>query len=147
MLRSTVLLACLSSAVAAPVPKALKAKPTLDGTWEATSMTCNGQNTLPGNTTVWVIKGDTLVRHRRQEDGTLNSVDASSPISLVADRDRPGEIDYTSSAGKAGTLFRARYEVTKDEFVISFGDVDGERPAELKEGVGTYFYKFKRVEP
>ena len=70
-------------------------------------------------------------------------------IDFVPDADRPGEVDYTDRngfAGPGGNLWRARFSVTADEFVISFGDLNGDRPAELKDGVGAYFYRFKRVE-
>jgi uncharacterized protein (TIGR03067 family) len=142
-----VLLAVASAALAAPVPKAVKARgKTLEGTWEATSMTMNGRDIIQGNTSVWVIRGDTLVRNSRGPDGSLVPSNPNLPIEFKADPDRPGELDYTDRNGGQANLWRALYEVNGDEFTISFGDLNADRPAELKEGVGVYFYKFKRVE-
>lgn len=140
------LLLSASVALAAPVPKAVKAKPTLEGTWEAVSMTAGGRDIIQGNTTVWVIRGDTLVRNSRQGDGTLVPSNPNTPIEFKANPERPGEIDYNDrSGGGGGSLFRALFEVTADEFTIGFADLNAERPKELKEGL-PYFYKFKRVE-
>lgn len=148
MLRLALTLAAVAAASvagAAPVPKSVKVKATLEGTWEATSMTMSGRDIIQGNTTVWVIRGDTLVRHRRQPDGSLQASNPDSPIDFKVDPDKSGELDYTDRNG--GThLWRALYEVKGDEFTISFGDLNAERPTELKEGVGVYFYKFKRIE-
>lgn len=143
---AVVVLAVASVAVAAPVPKALKPKKGLEGTWEAVSMTASGRDIIQGNTTVWVIRGDTLVRNRRQPDGTLAPQNPDTPIEFKADPARPGEIDYLDrSGGGKGSLFRALYEVTGDEFTIGFANLNAERPGELKEGL-PYYYKFKRVE-
>lgn len=140
-------LAFASTALAAPVPKAVKAKgKTLEGTWEATSMTMNGRDILPGNSSVWVIRGDTLVRNTRGPDGTLVPTNPDKPIEFKANPERPGELDYTDRNGGQANLWRALFEVNGDEFTISFGDLNRDRPAELKEGVGVYFYKFRRIE-
>jgi uncharacterized protein (TIGR03067 family) len=144
MLRLLALLVVASAVVAAPVPKGMKAKPTLVGTWEATSMKMKDTDILPANSSVWVIGEGTLVRNTRQPDGTLQP---SQPIDFVPDPDRPGELDYTdrNGGGPDGNLWRALYSVTADELVISFGVMNEERPTELKEGVGQFYCKFKRV--
>ena len=138
-----VLLCSAAVAVAAPVPKVKAKRFTLDGTWEATSMTSSGRDILPEHPNVWVIAGDTLVRNHREGNGTLRPHDSS--VEMKVNPDRPGEMDLVFTAGGRTGLFRTVFEVTADELTILLPHQDDPRPKELKEGAGIYLYKFKRV--
>jgi hypothetical protein len=137
-----VLLLAGGVAVAAPVPKALKRQPTLDGRWEAVLMHSGQQDILAGNTTVWDISGEKLTRSFKQPDGTLRS-NLTLTITFP-DKSKPDELDYGS--GPNEVLFRARITLTADELTIRFADQNAPRPADMTEGTDGYYYQFKRVE-
>lgn len=128
--------------VAAPVPKALKKQPSLDGRWEAVLMHASQRDIIQGNTTVWDISGDKLTRSFKQPDGTLRS-NLTLTITFP-DSSKPDELDY--GTGPNETLFRARILLTAEELTIRFADANAPRPADMTEGNDGYYYQFKRIE-
>ena len=136
------LLAAVS--VAAPVPKALKKSATLDGRWEATTLRASGNAFNRSDPWVWDIDGDAVTRHLRQKDGSLLG-DGTATL-VRPDAMQPFEVDYLVPSGKESVLFRARVEVSGDELVINFANVNDPRPPDMTELKNGYFYRFKRVE-
>jgi hypothetical protein len=131
----------LSAAVgiAAPVPKALRKSAPLDGRWEAVALRSSGNDFTRSSPWVWDFDGDKVTRHYKQPDGSLQP---DGPATLV----RPNEVDYLLPSGKESILFRARIEVTADELVINFAQMNDPRPPDMTELKKGYHYRFKRVE-
>lgn len=145
MLRALAALALTASAaLAAPVPKSVKAKgPAVDGRWEAVLLKSSGNDFTKSRPWVWVIEGEAVTRYHPQADGTLQ---LDGPATLARPEDaRPDEFDYHLPSGGQSVLFRARVEVKGDELVINFAEVNDPRPADMTELTRGYFYRFKRV--
>jgi hypothetical protein len=129
---------------AAPVPKALKKEPTLNGIWEATTLRSSGSDFLNANNLwVWEFDGENVTRKYRLRDGTIRP-DGTATIARP-DPANPSEIDYHLPSGNQTVLFRARVEVTADELVINFAQTNDPRPPDMTELKSGYFYRFKRV--
>lgn len=142
MLRAAAVFALTASlAVAAPVPKSIKAKATLDGRWEAVLMHGHQQDIIQGNQTIWDFSGEKVTRSVKQPDGTVQPV--LTLTVTTPDPSKPDEIDYGSGQNEA--LFRARITLTADELIIRFADHNAPRPADMTEGTDGYYYCFKRV--
>jgi uncharacterized protein (TIGR03067 family) len=139
-----VVLLSAGAALAAPVPKALKKAPALDGRWEAVALRASGNAFTRTDPWVWDIDGETVTRHAKQKDGSLL---ADGPATLTRpDARQPDEVDYLLPSGQQSTLFRARIEVSGDELVINFANVNATRPPDMTELKDGYHYRFKRVE-
>lgn len=144
MLRATAILLLATTAVAAPVPKAVKAKVrSVDGTWEAVLLHSSGADFTKSTPWVWEISGETVTRHLRQPDGTLR-LDGTATLTRP-DPTRPDEMDYTLPNGDSGSLFRAVVEVNGDELTINFAELNQTRPPDMTELKSGYLYRFKRV--
>lgn len=144
MLRFGIVLLTAAACVAAPVPKSLKRSPTLNGRWESVELRSSGNVFARDTTWVWDIDGETVTRHNKQRDGSLLP---DGPAALTRpDAGRLDEVDYTLSPGNQPSLFRARVEVTRDELVINFANVNDPRPPDMAELPNGYLYRFKRVE-
>jgi uncharacterized protein (TIGR03067 family) len=139
-----VLLLVASAGVAAPVPKSLKKSLTLEGRWQAVTMTQGGADVSRANPTVWDVRGDTVTRSFREPDGTLRADTTTATISWP-DAARRDEIDYTLNYPGAKSLFRARLKLTADELVIRFADQDSPRPADLTDGRDGWYYVYRRA--
>jgi uncharacterized protein (TIGR03067 family) len=146
MTRVAVALLLAGSAVAAPVPKALKPKaPPLEGRWEAVVLRSSGNDFTKSTPWVWEISGETVTRHVKNGDGTLR-LDGTATLTRP-DPDRPADMDYTLPSGNGpGSLFRAVVEVSGDELVINFAELNQARPPDMTELRSGYYYKFKRIE-
>lgn len=145
MLRTlVVLLAFAPAVVAAPVPKSLKREVTLDGRWEAVTMTQGGTDVSQRNPNVWDIRGGTVTRYYRESDGSLRADTAKVTITWP-DPSRRDEIDYTVNNGASDALFRARMKLTADEVTVRFADLDAPRPAEVTDGKDGWYYVYRRV--
>ncbi len=140
----TIALLAGGPSVAAPVPRSLKQPPTLDGRWEAVTMTQGGTDVSRSNPTVWDIRGDTVTRYYRESDGSLRADSATATITWP-DSARRDEIDYTVNNGATKALFRARLKLTADEVVVRFADLDAPRPADLTDGKDGWYYVYRRV--
>lgn len=137
------LLLTAAAGVAAPVPKALKKAATLDGRWEAVALRSSGNDFTRSSPWVWDFDGDNVSRHYKQPDGSLQP---DGPATLVRpDAALPNEVDYLLPSGKDSILFRARVEVTGDELVINFANVNDPRPPDMTELKNGYHYRFKRL--
>lgn len=144
MLRLGIALLAAGTALAAPVPKALKKPVTLDGRWEAITLRASGNDFTRSSPWVWEFDGDTITRHYKQPDGSLL---ADGPATLARpDAKQPAEVDYLLPSGQESILFRARIEVTGDELIINFANVNDPRPPDMTELKNGYYYRFKRVE-
>jgi hypothetical protein len=138
------LAAAVSAAVAAPVPKSLKKPLTLEGRWEAVTMTQGGIDVSRSNPNVWDIREDSLTRYYREPDGSLRA-DLATVTITWPDPSRRDEIDYTVNYTASTALFRARIKLTADEVVVRFAEMDAARPAELTDGKDGWYYVFRRV--
>ncbi len=144
MLRLGIVLLTAGAALAAPVPKAIKKAPVLDGRWEAITLRASGNDFTRADPWVWDIDGDTVTRHAKQKDGSLL---LDGPATLTRpDAKQPDEVDYLLPSGNQHTLFRARIEVSGNELVINFANVNDPRPLDMTELKSGYFYRFKRVD-
>jgi hypothetical protein len=139
------LLAAATVAVAAPVPKALKKRDTLDGVWVTTERFIGRQDRTK-EPWVWEIKGEQLRTFSLNADQTLapNTVDGLTLF--PPDPKRPDELDFLHVVGTSKNLWRGRMTWDGAEFVICFGEIDKERPAEVTNGPAVYsYYRFKRM--
>lgn len=148
MARALVALLFASAAplVAAPVPKALKNSPTLEGKWVTTERHVGGSD-MTASPWVWEVKGTNLHTFARQRDGTLTPDFTDDRITLSApDAARPTEIDYLYVSGNQKILWRGLMKWDGEEFVICFGEQEKDRPAEVKNDRSVYsYYRFKRL--
>lgn len=145
MLRLGLVLLMASTAIAAPVPKTLKRKPTIDGRWQAIAMNQAGRDIMSSHPTVWDIGGGSVTRFFTGPNGTLTAENMTITIT-APDPTRPDEIDYVQTIDNRRLLFRARIQVTADELSIRFAEMDAPCPAEMTEGTDGWLYRFKRVE-
>lgn len=136
-----------SAAVAAPVPKAIKAKAaSLDGRWEIVELKSGTLDVTHLNPWVWEIGGERLTVYNRQEDGSLKPNDPRTGTTLV----RPAaggseDVDYVRDDGKMPMVFKGLVSVNETELVICFSDPNQPRPSERKAGERVSYYRFKRM--
>lgn len=134
-------------AVAAPVPKSIKAKPNLDGRWVTTERTI-GRRDMTDVPWVWEINGEELRNFVLADDNRLIPTQPDdTKITLSApDPSRPNELDYTYASGRGKGVLRGRMAWDGDEFVICFEAEGKERPAEVKrDPTLDSYYRFKRM--
>jgi hypothetical protein len=141
------LLVCVA-AVAAPVPKAVKAKPpNLDGKWDTAERVTLGNDVSKTQAMVWEVSGTVLTMFDRQQDGTLSA--ATQPNATVTlappDGGAADELDFLFVEGDRRELFKGRAEWDGDELRISFGQAGADRPSEVKATASVYHYRLKRV--
>ncbi|MCU0704312.1 MAG: hypothetical protein MUF18_10090 [Fimbriiglobus sp.] len=129
--------------LAAPVPKALKAKPvSIDGDWRWETQEANGQvSPAPkGDYLLWRVAGDTmtLIRESGGPEGvyTCRFVSEERP-------DSPRTFEY--KVDRNGYHRRGVCELDGDTLRVAFGDNSNIPPAEVKSGPKTSLYVFKRV--
>lgn len=136
-------------AVAAPVPKGLKAK-SLDGTWEVVEWQSRGNKVKPNYTTRWTIDGDKLSIVRTANPGAIVRDPINPPTySLVKpDPAKPAEVNYTITydTGARTRTYPGRLEVEGDTMRFCYEPRnDGDRPAECKPTETNVYYEFRRV--
>jgi uncharacterized protein (TIGR03067 family) len=143
--RTPVALLLASAVAAAPVPKALKKTPSLEGKWVTVERHVGGSD-MTASPWVWDVQGDKLKTLHQQKDGTLTPDFTDDRITLSApDPARPSELDYLYESGGTRILWRGLMTWDGEEFVICFGDQAKARPAEVSK-VGVYsYYRFKRL--
>lgn len=136
------LLVFVLPAVAAPVPKALKAKPTMDGVWEWVEFSGNNGTIRYAilKPSYWRIEGDRISTAKRTvEDVKLDPLLGSLQI---RDEKRPNLRTFQNSGGGS---FPAVVELDGDTLRWCFAS-DGTTPiTECKPQPGVYFYVFERV--
>jgi hypothetical protein len=140
------LLLAACSAVAAPVPKALKAKrPNLDGRWEIELMTYYGHDITSNNPWVWDIDGETLTISVRQSDATLKPLDGGVTTTLVPPvKGEADELDFHRKGVGVNCEFRGRVKVENDELVYVHADANESAPTEFTTNA-RFYYRFKRL--
>lgn len=145
MLRTFFALLLAAVAVAAPVPKALKNTPKLEGKWVTVERFVGGSD-MTSSPWVWDIQGDKLKTLHQQKDGTLTPDFPDNRITLSApDAAHPLALDYLYASGDQKILWRGLAKWDGEEFVICFGEQEKDRPTEVKkDGVYSY-YRFKRL--
>jgi hypothetical protein len=143
MTRLALALLLTSAAVAAPVPKAKK-EPSLTGQWITTERVHSGQAIK--DPWVWVIDGEKLTIHDAENGGVgrANYTGTSITFSRPADG-KADEYDYTHQSNGQTLVFRGRLKWDGEEWLLCFGQANGDRPAEVKAGKGVYFHRFKRI--
>jgi uncharacterized protein (TIGR03067 family) len=146
MCRTLVALLLASVAVAAPVPKALKKAPTLEGKWVTTERHVSGTD-MTASPWVWEVKGTSLHTFAQQRDGTLTPDFADDRITLSApDPAKPSEVDYLYVSGGQRILWKGLMTWDGEEFVICFGEREKDRPTEVKNDRSVYsYYRFTRL--
>ena len=136
-----VLLLFALPAVAAPVPKALKAKPTADGVWEWAEF--NGNDGKMGYTiqkpTYWRIDGERISIGKRSVDELY-----SEPLPHVL-RPRDEEQPHLRTYDIGGAKHSAVMELDGDTLRLAYALDTNATITECKPANGVYFYVFKRV--
>jgi uncharacterized protein (TIGR03067 family) len=132
-------------AVAAPVPKAVKAKaPAFDGVWELVQQNNNNSEVPKISPWKWEIAGEELYRHWGNGDGTFRR--ETQNCWLVRPKDGgPDDVDYVTGHDRQSATYTARAVVEGDEMTVCWTDGNRGRPADLKPGPGVNYYRFKRV--
>jgi uncharacterized protein (TIGR03067 family) len=133
-------------AVAAPVPKAVKRPPSLDGRWELVELVAGGRDVAGSNPWVWEVRGEQLTQYHRQPDGTLRP-DESGVRRLVQPAGGGAEdLDYTTTDAAGEFVYHGLAAVDGDELVVCYPTVAAApRPAERKAGLGVNYCRFRRV--
>lgn len=146
MIRVVVLLLSTATVAAAPVPKALKNPPTLEGKWVTVERHVGGSD-MTTSPWVWDIQGTKLTTLHLQRDGTLTPDFTTDTITLSApDPARPAELDYLYASGNQKILWRGLMKWDGGEFVICFAEQEKDRPTEVKNDRSVYsYYRFKRL--
>jgi uncharacterized protein (TIGR03067 family) len=133
-------------ALAAPVPKALKAKSMLDGRWQTVERFVLGEDVSATQAMEWVVEGDQLTLYDRQSDGRVTLAAPDATVTLTPPKaGGPNELDFLFVEGDRRQLFKGRAEWDGEEVMISFGQPDADRPDEVKSTPAVYHYRLKRV--
>ncbi len=146
-MRVLLVTACVAAvAIAAPVPKAVKAKaPSLDGRWECVELNANDADVTKGNPWVWDIDGEKLTIHRR-DNGQLRPNEANMTTRLVCtDPAKPEEIDYIRDGNNGKSVFKGRFVIDGDKLTVCYDTNGGDRPTELKAGIRVHYVRFTRA--
>ncbi|MFY7952861.1 MAG: TIGR03067 domain-containing protein [Armatimonadaceae bacterium] len=135
-----------SLAVAAPVPKAVKAKaPSLDGRWECVELNANDSDATKANPWVWDIEGEKLTIHRRI-NGELRPNEMNMTTTLAwPDPAKPEEVDYHRNGNGTKSVFKGRFVIDGDKLTVCYATDGGDRPSELKADKRYHFVRFKRI--
>lgn len=139
-----VLLLVAGLAVAAPVPKSLRTRLTLNGRWEPVELLRDGKDMAVANPWVWVIDGPNVTRHLRLEDGTFEVDESYSATIVRPDSARRDEYDFTLDSRGSNLPFRVLIDLRPNELTVCFGDANGPRPERMSAD-SAYYYRFKRM--
>jgi hypothetical protein len=138
------LLLTASAALAAPVPKAVKAKTfDLSGKWVTAERVNRGQEVK--EEWIWEISGETLVTFS-QSGGRLRRTHEGADTSFVRpDPEKVDEFDYRYKSGQSNLVYRGRVKWDGEEWVFCFAEAGADRPAEVKAGKDVYYLRFKKL--
>jgi uncharacterized protein (TIGR03067 family) len=140
-----------SSAVAAPVPKAVKKQSPLDGTWEVVEWYSNGNKVNAAATTIrWTIDGENLTIDRLANNrGVIIRKAANPPVYTLVKAEGEGKnaVDYTITynGGARTVTYPGLFETDGDDLKFCYGLQGKSRPAECKAEETNVLYVFKRV--
>lgn len=147
MIRLCALLALLvvGGAIAAPVPKALKAKrPKIDGSWRLVELNLSGTDYTNLNPQEWQIE-DGNVTMIRTAGGNTKPVTDCGPFRLTPATGGGEAMDWVSDENRPPTTSPSLARVTGDEFVLVIGHPEHPRPTEFKSDQWTTLYRFERI--
>jgi hypothetical protein len=153
MSRVALLLLLTAPLVAAPVPKGLKKKHTLDGSWEVVQVYNLGKLSPQGGAvSVFTIKGETLhidYVHPTQE--FVGARQSEYGLSLMQPEEScPDGIDYGYTYKDQPPLrLKGRYELLdEDTFLLCYAWKEGtERPAKCVPADDNMYYVLRRCDP
>lgn len=135
-------------AVAAPIPKELKGKVTLDGAWVMTETNYNGQTNAVPNPSTWTIDGTTMTIEQNFGRGgrAVNFAGGMPQYQLLRpDGEGKNALDWVMTFNGRETKYRGFVELQADTFRFCFVyDPAKERPKDVTPGEGRYLYTFKR---
>jgi len=146
VVHSLAILLVATGVSAAPVPKAIKAKPAdLDGTWEVVELWSGMSDVAKLNPWVWEIRGEQLTIYNR-ENGALKLNDQRTKTTLVRPEKAGADaIDYTRDDGTTPMVFLGTVVVEGDRLILCFDSPGKARPTERKPFQSGWYYVFKRV--
>jgi uncharacterized protein (TIGR03067 family) len=144
--RFLVLLVCASSVLAAPVPK-VKAKPTLEGTWEVVERQHDGKpHGHPNIRERWVFSGTDIEVQYLKQDEDVKTYSAKLRL-VVPDVTEPTAIEVWQESEKKPRISSGRVEFDGDRVRVAFAVSEKARhPKDAKPGVGVAYIEFKRVD-
>jgi uncharacterized protein (TIGR03067 family) len=134
------------TAVAAPVPKALK-KPavTIEGSWRMQSQESGGQPTPPnkGDYNLWVVDGGTMTLIREDNAGK----EGVYPCRFTSETNGDGVRTFEYKVDQNGYHRRGVCELDGDTLRVAFGTDSKTPPKAVKGegGSGVTLYTFQRV--
>jgi uncharacterized protein (TIGR03067 family) len=130
------LLLVLAAAPAAPLPKSLKAVPSLHGQWEITAAQSDGEPYPSGVGTKWTLAPDGNAVRDRRVGGVSTATFTFDP------KAEPKTFDWHTAEG---SKFLGVYELTTDQFRVCLRVESGGRPTSLTDTDNTYLFEFKRL--
>lgn len=143
---------CAASAVAAPVPKELKKKPVLDGTWQVVECSYHAEKDGQTPYNVWTLRGEEMAAlHVKDADELRGYEDDNKPYAYtftlrLPNPDDPTVFDATSRS--TGKVHRGRLALDGDSLKVCYNsDPNDERPAACERGPGMIYHSFKRIDP
>jgi uncharacterized protein (TIGR03067 family) len=148
MIRTSFVLLLASAAVAAPVPKGMKAKPpTMDGKWELVEQNHQNRDEPTFSKWMWVIDGEALSFCRPDGQGVYQPSETNLQATIVPiSGGKAGEMDYTLAGNGQPTLYRTLVELDGDELRVCFENTNNaKRPTEVKPDSRILYFRFKRV--
>jgi uncharacterized protein (TIGR03067 family) len=139
-----------SSALAAPVPKAVKKQNPLDGTWEVVEWYSGGNQVDAAATIRWTIDGENLTIDRfANNSGVILRKAANPPVYTLVNAEGEGKnaVDYniTYKGGALTVSYPGLFERDGDDLKFCYGLQAKSRPAECKAEKTNVLYVFKRV--
>ncbi len=134
--------------VAAPVPKALKAKtPTVDGKWLLVGQNWDGKEYPTFNKWMWEIEGERLTYHRPDRDGVYRPSGAEPAATITpSSAGKAGDYDRGMPNGKINPMLIV---IERDEMTVCHASEAAQtpvRPVEPKPAAQVNVLRFKRVE-
>ena len=153
MHRLIVLLICAAPLAAAPVPKALKKKPSLDGTWLVDDCWYNLDKHDRTEWRVWTATGEKLAAYPVNDvDEWRAYIDDKKPYCwrwtiTFPDPNDPTAIDMREGEGEKAKVLRGRFVLDGDSLKLCYNvTVTEPRPTVCEPAKTVVYYSFKRVE-
>lgn len=152
MSRSALLLLCVSPLVAAPVPKALKNKPTLEGTWQVVECSYGAEKNGKTPWGVWTVSGDKLTALSVKDVDELRGYGDKKPYSWsfklrFPDPDDPTTVDLMEGDEAKPKVLRGRLTTDDDTLKLCYpNNPTEERPVECVPAPRMIYHTFTRVD-
>lgn len=143
---------CAASVVAAPVPKELKKKPVLDGTWQVVEYSSHAEKNGQTPYRVWALRGEEMAAlHVKDVDDLRGYEGDDKPYAYTftfrfPNPDDPTVFDATSRS--TGKVHRGRLALDGDTLKVCYNsDPNDERPSVCERGPKVIYHSFKRIDP